>query len=132
MADQDIINDDSQREICGSVRASGAVQREVKELYTCCRCGITNIEHRAWGPVCPETGKRVCDICCLNCSYHVRWSGIWRCAYVSEAKKREEVKRRIRNSFEEENRRVSEAYYRKKREEARKRAIKAAKAKKSK
>ena len=101
---------------------------KVIELYVCCMCGITNETHKHWGPICKKTGKRVCDECCYRCEYHVSWSGIWRCKYVTPEDRREDVQRRIRERFEEEERKISEAYNRRRREEARQRAIKKAKA----
>ena len=100
----------------------------VKELYTCSLCGITSEEHRCWGPICKKTGRRVCDICCYRCEHHLTWSGTWRCRYITEEEKKAERLKRSRERFESENRKISAAYYDRRREERREWAIKQAKA----
>ena len=79
------------------------------ELYICSRCGVTNETHKAWGPICPETGERVCDECCYHCGYHKGWSGIWHCEYISEEVRKEEIRKRIKHRFEDENLKASMA-----------------------
>ena len=100
----------------------------VIELYVCSVCGITNETHKHWGPICRKTGRRVCDICCLRCEHHIRFSGIWSCSYESEEMRRERRRKRMQERFEEENARISRAYHQRRREEARQWAIKQAKA----
>ena len=102
---------------------------KVIELYVCSMCGITNETHKHWGPICKKTGRRVCDECCYRCEYHISCSGIWKCKYVTPEEKRDDVQRRIRERFEEEERKISEAYKKRRKEEARQRAIKQARAK---
>lgn len=99
---------------------------EVVDLYVCSICGITSETHKHWGPICKKTGRRVCDCCCYECEYHVGWSGIWSCNYITTEEKRQQSLRRSRARFDEENRRVSKAVRSKWREEARTRAIKEA------
>ncbi len=100
----------------------------VKELYTCSMCGITSETHKNWGPVCKLTGERVCDICCFECEHHFKWSGLWRCRYITEEEKRAERLKRARERFESENQKISAAYYERRREERREWAIKQARA----
>ena len=99
--------------------------------YTCSMCGITLAECHQWGPRCRKTGKRVCAACCYKCEHHIRWSGLWKCEYVTPEDRREQALIRARARFEDESRRISQAYTKKKKEEARQRAIKAAKAKRN-
>lgn len=99
-------------------------------IYTCSICGITSEEHKNWGPICRKTGRRVCDICCWRCEYHTAWSGIWRCAYRTEEIRMQEARQRAQDRFNTENEKISEAFYKRRREEAKRRAIKAAKARK--
>lgn len=72
----------------------------------------------------------MCATCCYRCEHHVSFSGIWSCGFVTPEQKKADVQRRIQNRFDEENRKISEAYMKRRREEAKKRAIKAAKARK--
>lgn len=99
------------------------------EIYTCSMCGITSDTHKDWGPICKKTGSRVCDLCCYRCEHHVSWSGIWRCSFVTPEDRREAALKRIRDREHAENARITEIYVRRRREEARKWAIKRAKAK---
>ena len=103
---------------------------KVIELYLCSLCGVTNETCRHWGPVCKRTGERVCADCCCRCEYHRSWSGIWTCIYVDPETRKQDVLKRSNARFNEEVERISAAYIRKKKAEARERAIKAAKAKK--
>ena len=118
-----------ERHACSSLRTA-EVPAKVIELYICSICGITNETNKNWGPTCRMTGRRVCDRCCYECEHHISWSGIWRCGYITPQDRHEDIQRRIRDKFEEENIRISKAYHRKRKEEARKRAIKNAKARK--
>lgn len=99
---------------------------KVIELYTCSICGITNETCKHWGPTCKKTGRRVCAECCRQCEHHVSWSGIWRCRYITPDEKRTEARRRIQARFDAESMKISQEYRRKKREQAKQRAIKAA------
>lgn len=96
----------------------------VVEMYVCSICGITNETHHHWGPICKKTGSRVCDICCFECEHHVGWSGIWSCNYITDGEKKENALRRARDRFDKENQKVSDAYIRRRKAEAKKRAIK--------
>lgn len=98
------------------------------EIYTCSICGITSETHKHWGPICKRTGQRVCAQCCRKCEHHVSWSGIWFCRFKEAEDKQREIRRRIQARFEEESLKISQDYYRRKREEAKLRAIKRAKA----
>ena len=100
------------------------------EGYACCICGITLPECKHWGPVCGRSGRRVCAECCRKCGDHISWSGIWRCAYITPEQRREASMKRISSRFNEENARITVAYQAKRREEARKWAIKKAKQRK--
>jgi len=102
----------------------------ILEDYTCSMCGVTLETCHQWGPICKKTGKRVCDACCYRCEHRVSWSGIWRCSYITEEERREQARQRAQERFASENARISEAYMKRKRELARERAVKAAKARK--
>jgi len=91
-------------------------------------CGVTLAECHCWGPVCRKTGQRVCADCCYRCEHHISWSGIWHCGFRSEEQLREERRKRARDRFDEENRKISEAFMKKRKEEARQWAIKKARA----
>lgn len=97
---------------------------KVIDLYTCSMCGITSETHKAWGPICRKTGSRVCDECCFRCEHHIKFSGIWDCNYITPEGKRQAALKRIRDREHAENLRITEAYIKKRREEAKKRAIK--------
>lgn len=101
---------------------------KVIELYVCCLCGVTNETCKNWGPICKMTGRRVCDACCYRCEHRVSWSGIWRCGYITAEERREQARQRARDRFASESAKISEAYMKRKREQARERAVKAAKA----
>ena len=103
----------------------------VLDMYECSMCSTTLPECKNWGPVCGMTGRRVCAECCRICDCHISWSGIWKCSFVTPERKREEAMKRISSRFNEENKRVSQAYREKRREEARLWAIKQAKRKKT-
>lgn len=94
---------------------------KVIELYVCSICGITNETHKNWGPICKRTGRRVCDICCYKCEYHTSWSGLWKCEFKTPEQKREEAIKRIREREHEEVVKATEAYRRRRREQAMKR-----------
>lgn len=98
------------------------------EDHICSMCGINLADCKNWGPICKKTRRRVCDVCCFNCEHHRRWSGLWECTFRTPEERREAAIKRNRERFEEENRKVSQAYWERKREEARLRAIKAARA----
>ena len=106
--------------------AGGGEMGTVLETYICSMCGITSETHHQWGPICKKTGSRVCDRCCFECEHHVGWSGIWSCNYISQSDKKEAAMKRARDRFNEENKRISSAYMKRRKEEARKRAIKSA------
>ena len=74
------------------------------------------------------TGRRVCDHCCYKCEHRVSWSGLWKCEYTTPEDRREAARQRAQQRFEDENRRISEAFNKRRKEQARERAIKAAKA----
>ena len=103
----------------------------VLEEYTCSMCGTTLAECHQWGPRCRKTGKRVCAACCYKCEYHKSWSGLWKCEYIPPEDRYIQALARARARFEDESRRISQAYTKKKKEEARQRAIKAAKTKRN-
>lgn len=98
-------------------------------IYRCSKCGITSETHRAWGPICPAIGRRVCDICCWKCADHISWSGIWKCGYRSPEEKRAAAVSARKAEEAEEIRKISKAYQARRREEAKLRAIKSARAK---
>ena len=110
--------------------AGGGEMAKVIELYICSICGITNETCKNWGPICKKTGRRVCDECCYRCEHRVSWSGIWRCSYITEEERREQARQRAQERFASESMKISEAYMKRKREQARERAVKAAKARK--
>lgn len=103
---------------------------KVIELYTCCICGVTNETCKHWGPICKKTGERVCANCCYRCEHRVAWSGIWRCGYITAEERRERARMRSQERFTSESARISAAYMKRRKEQARERAIKAAKARK--
>ena len=110
--------------------AGGGEMAKVIELYICSICGVTNETCKNWGPICKKTGRRVCDECCYRCEHRVSWSGIWRCSYIAEEERREQARQRAQERFASESMKISEAYMKRKREQARERAVKAAKARK--
>lgn len=126
LSDTGVIDDHRRRNVCSSLRAA-EVSPAVIEEYTCSICGVTLETCHQWGPKCPKTGRKVCAECCYRCDLHVSWSGIWRCSYISQEEKRAEARRKAQERFDAESRRISEAFYERRREEARKRASKAAK-----
>ena len=73
-------------------------------------------------------GRKVCDICCWKCKHHRAWSGIWHCSYRSEDARKKAALNAKRNEFDTEVLRISDAYRRRKKEEARQQAIKDARA----
>lgn len=97
-------------------------------MYECSRCGITSETHHHWGPICRQTGKRVCDICCYQCRYRVGLAGIKHCSYETDEQKRAQVMKRIADRFLEEDIKATEAFLRHKKEKARLQAIKDARA----
>jgi hypothetical protein len=127
ISDTGVVNDNGRRNVSGTVRTA-EIPAEVIAEYTCCICGITLRDCSHWGGKCRKTYRRVCANCCYKCEHHVSWSGIWRCGYTPPEQKRDDVQRRIRERFEEEERKASEAFNKKRREEAKLRAIKRAKA----
>lgn len=96
--------------------------------YTCSICGVTEADTNQWGPVCRKTGARVCAECCWKCQDHVSWSGIWDCSFITDEQKKALARKRSQERFDKENREISAAYHKHRKEEAKKRAIKAAKA----
>lgn len=98
-----------------------------KSAYTCSFCGVTLETCNQWGPICKLTGKRVCATCCFRCEHHYKWSGLWKCEYITEEDRKTERLKRAEARFEEENRRISEAFHKKRKEERRQWAIKQAK-----
>lgn len=100
-------------------------------LDTCSICGITNAEYKNWVSNCPRTGCKVCDMCCYKCEHHRSWSGLWECTYKSADKRHEEARKRAQSRFNSECAEVTQIYRERRREYARKRAIKAARAKKT-
>ena len=100
----------------------------VLEEYTCSMCGVTIENCHQWGPRCRKTGKRVCDACCFRCEHHIKFSGIWSCNFITPEKRREEVRKRAQQRFDDENKRISDAFLKRRREMARRRATKSARA----
>lgn len=111
--------------------AGGGEMGKVIELYTCSMCGITSEAHKDWGPICKKTGRRVCDLCCFKCESHSSFSGIWDCSYITPEERRQATLKRIRDREHAENLRITEEFIRRRREEAKKRAIKDARRRKS-
>ena len=101
---------------------------KVLELYVCSICGVSNETCRQWGPICRKTESKVCATCCYHCEHHVSWSGIWRCSYITPELRKEQALKKKRASFDEEVQKISAAYSRKRRDEARQRAIKTTRA----
>lgn len=96
-----------------------------------CRiCGITSSEKRDWRPNCPKHGGDVCGTCCMHCEQHVAWSGIWKCAYVTEHKRREQAVANAKAKEHAEILRISEAYHQDRKARAREYYIKQAKQRK--
>jgi hypothetical protein len=98
-------------------------------IYRCSKCGVTSETYKNWGPICPETGERVCDVCCWKCKHHIAWSGIWRCGYRSREDRMSDARKKAQDRFNAENEKISAAYHTRRKEEARLRAIKRARAK---
>ena len=101
---------------------------EISEAYICCICGATLKECRHWGPICRRTNNRVCAECCRLCEYHRSWSGIWKCCYITQEQRNAEARKRAQERFDAESMKISLAYREKKREQARQRAIRSARA----
>lgn len=96
-----------------------------------CRiCGVTSSEKKDWRPNCPKHGGDVCGTCCMNCEQHVSWSGIWKCAYVTEQKRRAQAVASAKAKEHAEILRISEAYHRDRKARAREFYIKQAKLRK--
>jgi hypothetical protein len=74
------------------------------------------------------TGRRVCDHCCYKCEHRASWSGLWKCEYTTPEDRKEAARKRAQQRFDDENLKISRAFYKRKKEEAKQRAIKAAKA----
>lgn len=70
--------------------------------------------------------------CCMECEYMNKFSGLFHCQYKTPAMKRMEAAKKKEQEFIEENRRASKLIREQMREEAKKRAIKRAKANKRK
>ena len=100
------------------------------EEYTCSMCGITLAECKHWGPTCKRTGRRVCAMCCYKCENHVIWSGVWKCSFVTEEDRKAEIRARIQQRLNAEEKRISDIYLARKKQKAREYAIKQAKARK--
>ena len=128
LSDTDIVAGSGRRDHGSRVRTA-EIPAEIIAEYTCSICGITILEHKNWGPTCPRTQKKVCDCCCFRCEHHLSWSGVWRCAYITPEQRRENAKKKAQERFDQENLRISRAYHEKRKEEARQRAIKQARAK---
>ena len=101
----------------------------ILEDYTCSMCGVTLETCHQWGPICKKTGKRVCDACCYRCEHRVSWSGIWRCGYITPEQRKADAAARAQARFDAENARISAMYHRNRREQARQRAARSARAK---
>lgn len=100
----------------------------IMEDYICSMCGVTLETCHQWGPVCKKTGRRVCDACCYKCEHRVSWSGIWRCGYITPEQKKIEARRRAQARFDAESAKISQAYSTRRREQARQRAARSARA----
>ena len=78
-----------------------------------CRiCGTTSGQTRDWRPNCSKYGGDICGSCCMHCEDHISWSGIWRCRYVTDAKRREASVAKAKAKEQEEIQRISDAYHR--------------------
>lgn len=77
------------------------------------------------------TGRRVCANCCYKCDHHIAFSGIWSCDYITPEQRREQARKRSQERFDAEVIKASEAFKQRRREKAREKAIKAAKASKA-
>ena len=92
-----------------------------------CRiCGTTSGQTRDWRPNCPKHGGDVCGSCCMSCEDHISWSGIWRCAHITEQRRRELSVARAKAAEQEEIRRISDAYHRDRKAKAREHYMKIA------
>lgn len=121
------IHENGKEYLWSGVRTGAPSDKTISE-YVCSMCGITLAECRHWGPVCKKTRRRVCAECCRKCEHHIKWSGIWRCNYVTLEDRREQARQRAQERFNEENAKISAAYNREKKERARQKAIQAARA----
>lgn len=85
-----------------------------------CRiCGTTSRQTRDWRPNCPKHGGDVCGSCCMSCEDHIAWSGIWRCAHVTDHRRREISVAKTKAAEQEEIQRISDAYHRDRKAKAR-------------
>lgn len=89
----------------------------------CQACGSTWDDINAWMPRCSLYGGPVCMSCCAGCEYRKGDAGIRTCTFVDPLRRHAEAMRRIASREAEENARITEAWKRKRREEARRKAI---------
>lgn len=97
----------------------------------CQVCGSTWDEINAWTPRCPLHGGPVCMKCCSGCEYRKGDVGIKTCTFIDPMRRHAEAMRRISSREAEESVRITEAWKKKRREDARRRAIIKAKGRKA-
>ena len=90
----------------------------------CQACGASWDDIRAWTPRCALHGGPVCMNCCSTCEYRRGQAGIKICTYKDPLRKHAESMSRIQARETEQNVLITASYKARRREEARKRAIK--------
>ena len=98
-------------------------EKDEKIKMVCQACRSSWDEINAWTPRCSLYGGPVCMTCCACCEYRKGDAGIKRCTFVDPLRKHAEALRRISSREAEENARITEAWKKKRKEDARKKAI---------
>lgn len=111
------------------MNASEEPDKRIKMV--CQVCGSTWDDINAWTPRCSLHGGPVCMRCCAACEYRKGDAGIKACMYVDPIRRHEEALKRISSREAEENARITDAWIKKRREDARRRAIIKAKGRKA-
>lgn len=101
-----------------------SAQNDFRIKMVCQCCGFSWDEIRAWSPRCYMHGGPVCMACCSSCEYRVEFSGVHSCGFKDPLTKLTEAKKRIRSREAQANAEITEAYMKKRREIAKKNAIK--------
>ena len=97
-------------------------------MMVCEVCGKTDEEVRGWHPRCMKHGGPVCSRCCMACEYSVEFSGLYKCNYNTPEERRAAALKRSQERLAIENAKITDAFIQRRRESARKLAIKNAKA----
>lgn len=96
----------------------------------CQICGASSAEVRDWRPNCSKHDGDVCGRCCMECSNHVAWSGIWKCTFITSERRKAEAVRKAKAAERDEIMRISNAYHKERKAKAREWYIKQAQARK--